>query len=254
MVRHRWISQDGKACLLASWFLSRDVAVHAGVVGASAPAPRCFMFRRKTRLGDPGRTTTADATVWQNPCSAAGGLYLVVTRGLERGPTGIPRPSSVGLLREWDRLALRRDSNRLCGPQGPSAPGAPLSGRVASTVRHAVRTPLYLRLTTHGMTYCIRCGTRYTVATLFFSHGKSAAHTFPRFCILVLKYGRYKDHQRGEGRRNREHPPSIMTPFESDMRAPTSDAYGTTTGNGRGHGGGRPRAPHRVPPHLRKSW
>ena len=54
MVRHpghRWISQDGKACLLASWFLSRDVAVHSGVVGASAPAPRCFKFRRKTRLG-----------------------------------------------------------------------------------------------------------------------------------------------------------------------------------------------------------
>ena len=78
MVRHpghRWISQDGKACLLASWFLSRDVAVHSGVVGASAPAPRCFKFRRKTRPGDPGGTTTADATVWQNPCSAAGGLY-----------------------------------------------------------------------------------------------------------------------------------------------------------------------------------
>ena len=51
IVRHRWISQDGKACLLASWFLSRDVAVHSGVVGASAPAPRCFKFRRKTRLG-----------------------------------------------------------------------------------------------------------------------------------------------------------------------------------------------------------
>ena len=62
MVRHRWISQDGKACLLASWFLSRDVAVHSGAVGASAPppAPRCFMFRRKTRLGDPEGTTTAD--------------------------------------------------------------------------------------------------------------------------------------------------------------------------------------------------
>ena len=61
MVRHRWISQDGKACLLASWFLSRDVAVHSGVVlvGASAPAPRCFKFRRKTRPGDPGGTTTA---------------------------------------------------------------------------------------------------------------------------------------------------------------------------------------------------
>jgi len=77
MVRHRWISQDGKACLLASWFLSRDVAVHSGVVGASAPAPRCFKFRRKTRPGDPGGTTTADATVWQNPCSAAGGLCVV---------------------------------------------------------------------------------------------------------------------------------------------------------------------------------
>ena len=80
MVRHRWISQDGKACLLASWFLSRDVAVHSGVVGASAPAPRCFKFRRKTRPGDPGGTTTADATVWQNPCSAAGGLYVVSER------------------------------------------------------------------------------------------------------------------------------------------------------------------------------
>ena len=80
MVRHRWISQDGKACLLASWFLSRDVAVHSGVVGASAPAPRCFKFRRKTRPGDPGGTTTADATVWQNPCSAAGGLYVVQTK------------------------------------------------------------------------------------------------------------------------------------------------------------------------------
>ena len=77
IVRHRWISQDGKACLLASWFLSRDVAVHSGVVGASAPAPRCFKFRRKTRPGDPGGTTTADATVWQNPCSAAGGLCVV---------------------------------------------------------------------------------------------------------------------------------------------------------------------------------
>ena len=82
MVRHRWISQDGKACLLASWFLSRDVAVHSGVVGASAPAPRCFKFRRKTRPGDPGGTTTADATVWQNPCSAAGGLYVVSERPL----------------------------------------------------------------------------------------------------------------------------------------------------------------------------
>ena len=132
MVRHRWISQDGKACLLASWFLSRDVAVHSGAVGASAPppAPRCFMFRRKTRLGDPGRTTTADATVWQNPCSAAGGLYLVVTRGLERGPTGIPRPSSVGLLREWDRLALRRDSSNRLRATGPLARPC---GRVAST-------------------------------------------------------------------------------------------------------------------------
>ena len=35
-------------------------------------------FRRKTRPGDPGGTTTADATVWQNPCSAAGGLYVVI--------------------------------------------------------------------------------------------------------------------------------------------------------------------------------
>ena len=80
MVRHRWISQDGKACLLASWFLSRDVAVHSGVVGASALAPRCFKFRRKTRPGDPGGTTTADATVWQNPCSAAGGLCVVTLK------------------------------------------------------------------------------------------------------------------------------------------------------------------------------
>ena len=41
-------------------------------VGASAPAPRCFKFRRKTVNapgGDPGGTTTADATVWQNPCA-----------------------------------------------------------------------------------------------------------------------------------------------------------------------------------------
>ena len=47
MVRHRWISQDGKACLLASWLLSQDVAVHSGVAGASDPAPQCFKFRRK---------------------------------------------------------------------------------------------------------------------------------------------------------------------------------------------------------------
>jgi len=85
MVRHRWISQDGKACLLASWFLSRDVAVHSGVVGASAPAPRCFKFRRKTRPGDPGGTTTADATVlpkqgFATVCSAAGGLCVVRCR------------------------------------------------------------------------------------------------------------------------------------------------------------------------------
>jgi hypothetical protein len=44
MVRHpghRWISQDGKAiaclCLLASWFLSRDVAVHSGVRRSISP-------------------------------------------------------------------------------------------------------------------------------------------------------------------------------------------------------------------------
>jgi len=40
MVRHRWILQDGKACLLASWFLSRDVAVHSGVVGDAGEVPR----------------------------------------------------------------------------------------------------------------------------------------------------------------------------------------------------------------------
>ena len=93
MVRHRWISQDGKACLLASWFLSRDVAVHSGVVGASAPAPRCFKFRRKTRPGDPGGTTTADATVWQNPCSAAGGLCVV--NAAKFLSTSVPRASVV---------------------------------------------------------------------------------------------------------------------------------------------------------------
>ena len=82
IVRHRWISQDGKACLLASWFLSRDVAVHSGVVGASAPAPRCFKFRRKTRPGDPGGTTTADATVWQNPLLSGWGTlpYVVCVK------------------------------------------------------------------------------------------------------------------------------------------------------------------------------
>ena len=80
MVRHRWISQDGKACLLASWFLSRDVAVHSGVVGASAPAPRCFRFRRKTRPGDPGGTTTADATVWQNPLLSGWGTLRRVCK------------------------------------------------------------------------------------------------------------------------------------------------------------------------------
>ena len=72
MVRHRFVGSRRTAkrvCFLASWFLSRDVAVHSGVVGASAPAPRCFKFRRKTRPGDPGGTTTADATVWQNPAA-----------------------------------------------------------------------------------------------------------------------------------------------------------------------------------------
>ena len=93
MVRHRWISQDGKACLLASWFLSRDVAVHSGVVGASDPAPRCFKFRRKTRPGDSGGTTTADATVWQNPCSAAGGLCVV--NAAKFLSTSVPRASVV---------------------------------------------------------------------------------------------------------------------------------------------------------------
>jgi hypothetical protein len=101
MVRHRWISQDGKACLhmLASWFLSRDVAVHSGVVGASAPAPRCFKFRRKTRPGDPGCTTTADATVWQNPCSAAGGLYVVVARPAGRSVDAAPMASPASVSR-----------------------------------------------------------------------------------------------------------------------------------------------------------
>ena len=86
MVRHRWISQETakRACYIASWFLSRDVAVHSGVVGASAPAPRCFKFRRKTRPGDPGGTTTADATVWQNPSP------LLSRRGtLRRAPCGL---------------------------------------------------------------------------------------------------------------------------------------------------------------------
>ena len=80
MVRHRWISQDGKACLLASWFLSRDVAVHSGVVGASAPAPRCFKFRRKTRPGDPveaRQPPTRRFANWQNPL----GLVPVSRRG-----------------------------------------------------------------------------------------------------------------------------------------------------------------------------
>ena len=115
IVRHRWISQDGKACLLASWFLSRDVAVHSGVVGASAPAPRCFKFRRKPRPGDPGGTTTADATVWQNPCSAAGGLYVVRSSGFEPQSRLLRRPPrravsgrDIGLLLTfyWD------DNNR----------------------------------------------------------------------------------------------------------------------------------------------
>ena len=98
IVRHRWISQDGKACLLASWFLSRDVAVHSGVVGASAPAPRCFKFRRKTRPGDPGGTTTADATVWQNPCSAAGGLCVVYEYGALCPPAPARRMWGCGLV------------------------------------------------------------------------------------------------------------------------------------------------------------
>ena len=87
MVRHRWISQETakRACYIASWFLSRDVAVHSGVVGASAPAPRCFRFRRKTRpraAGDPGGTTTADATVWQNPLLSGWGTlpYVVCVK------------------------------------------------------------------------------------------------------------------------------------------------------------------------------
>jgi hypothetical protein len=78
MVRHRWISQETakRACYIASWFLSRDVAVHSGVVGASAPAPRCFRFRRKTR---PRATLEArqppTRRFGKTPCSAAGGLY-----------------------------------------------------------------------------------------------------------------------------------------------------------------------------------
>ena len=96
--------------LLASWFLSRAVAVHSGVVGASAPASRCFRFRRKTRLGDPEGTTTADGTVWHTAhtysCSAAGGFYVVLlgrrgeikTRHNDNGlTTSLIRPLSFTL-------------------------------------------------------------------------------------------------------------------------------------------------------------
>ena len=77
MVRHpghRWISQDGKAiaclCLLASWFLSRDVAVHSGVRRSISPGTSVLQVPQENAPGgDPGGTTTADATVWQNPCS-----------------------------------------------------------------------------------------------------------------------------------------------------------------------------------------
>ena len=82
MVRHRWISQDGKACLLASWFLSRDVAVHSGVRRSISPGTSVLQVPQENAPGGPGSTTTADATVWQNPCSAAGGLYVVSERPL----------------------------------------------------------------------------------------------------------------------------------------------------------------------------
>jgi len=72
MVRHpghRWISQDGKAiaclCLLASWFLSRDVAVHSGVRRSISPGTSVLQVPQENAPGgDPGGTTTADATVW----------------------------------------------------------------------------------------------------------------------------------------------------------------------------------------------
>ena len=69
MVRHRWISQDGKACLLASWFLSRDVAVHSGDGCRRGISPGTSVLQvpqENAPGGDPGGTTTADATVWQN--------------------------------------------------------------------------------------------------------------------------------------------------------------------------------------------
>ena len=132
IVRHRWISQDGKACLLASWFLSRDVAVHSGVVGASAPAPRCFKFRRKTRPGDPGGTTTADATVWQKPkpsCSPAGarprgGLYVYVVCIQNQTPEGV-RFRRIKQARSTDHISVYNKLDRALGLQlGFAAPTA----------------------------------------------------------------------------------------------------------------------------------
>ena len=151
IVRHRWISQDGKACLLASWFLSRDVAVHSGVVGASAPAPRCFKFRRKTRPGDPGGTTTADATVWQNPCSAAGGLCVVGRvsrrapwtpriepgRGPRAGASGTQDAhTTIRLCVRLRPVPIRIPFSRRCStphPPAPHPPPHPPGGRGSSS-------------------------------------------------------------------------------------------------------------------------
>ena len=132
------LAQDGKACLLASWFLSRETCGRAlprvdrrginpgtSVLQASS--------RRKTRpgAGRPWRhATTADATVWQKPkpsCSPAGarprgGLYVVCIQN--QTPEGV-RFRRIKQARSTDHISVYNKLDRALGLQlGFAAPTA----------------------------------------------------------------------------------------------------------------------------------
>ena len=53
MLRHRWISQNGKASLLSTCFLGRDAALHSGVVNGISPDPSVLQIPKEKGLGPP---------------------------------------------------------------------------------------------------------------------------------------------------------------------------------------------------------